>query len=303
MASSRNLWPLTFCALIPALLIAQPEWKLRAWLLTEEATHLAELGQHRKALGLFQQAFELDALTRTHCYDAVSCALAVGDTAVANKLLSMGVRHGFDPHTYSGAADLQTHLQSPASQSFRNGWQHDREVFAASCDSMLIKEIEAMHDADQAARRGKGYTDETRRVDSLNFEKLIALVEKSGFPNAQALGLSVGSVHLLLWHHRPPEYPNSAQWQRTLPHIRTAMAKGNLGPNYLCMFDDMADSEEGKPQRYGTLLYYYSPQPDQIFLVDRQTLNRNRASVGLGPIEWSAEAAGIDLSKVRFATK
>ena len=76
MASSRNLWPLTFCALIPALLIAQPEWKLRAWLLTEEATHLAELGQHRKALGLFQQAFELDALTRTHCYDAVSCALA-----------------------------------------------------------------------------------------------------------------------------------------------------------------------------------------------------------------------------------
>jgi hypothetical protein len=67
------------------------------------------------------------------------------------------------------------------------------------------------------------------------------------------------------------------------------------------MFDDMADFEESKPQRYGTLVFYFNQQPDLIYLLDKGTLNQNRASVGLGPIEWSAMAASIDLNSVRFA--
>ncbi len=301
MAGTIRIGHLAFCALIPALLHAQPDWKLRASLLNAEAAHLAAVGQHREALVLSQQRFESDELSRTHCFDAVSSALAVGDTALANKLLSMGVQHGFDPSAFSGASDLQAHLRSPASLTFRNGFQRDRQTFAARCDSALINEIEIMREADQSARRGKGCTDETRRVDSLNFEQLIALVEKHGFPTERSLGLSVGSVHLLLWHHRPPEYPRTAQWRRMLPRIQEAIAKGDLAPNYLCMFDDMADFEAGKPQRYGTLVNYFNQQPDMIFLTDRATLNANRASVGLGPIEWDAEEAGMDLSKARFA--
>ncbi len=59
--------------------------------------------------------------------------------------------------------------------------------------------------------------------------------------------------------------------------------------------------EEGRPQPYGTLLFYFSQQPELIHLADRETLNRDRASVGLGPIEWSAQEAGIDLGTVHFA--
>ena len=67
------------------------------------------------------------------------------------------------------------------------------------------------------------------------------------------------------------------------------------------MFDDFAAFDPGAPQPWGTLLFYFSSQPDLIYLADRESLNRNRASVGLGPIDWTAEEAGVDLSKVRFA--
>lgn len=280
---------------------AQPEWKLRASLLNEEALHSAAIGEHQKALALFHQVFDLDEPSRTHCYDAVSSALAIGDAASANQLLSMGVQHGFDPMAFSSAADLQAHLRSQESLPFRSGWQRDQEAFASRCDSALIKAIEAMREADQAARRGKGYTEETQHVDSLNFEHLIALVEMHGFPTEREIGLSVGSVHLLLWHHRAPEYPRSAQWRRMLPLVQAAIAKGEVSPSYLCMFEDMAAFEEDRPQPYGTLLFYFNQQPDLIHLADRETLNSDRASVGLGPIEWSAQEAGIDLSTVRFA--
>lgn len=86
-----------------------------------------------------------------------------------------------------------------------------------------------------------------------------------------------------------------------LPRIRSAIEKGGVPPSYLCMFDDMAVFEQGRPQPYGTLLFYFSQQPELIHLADRDTLNRDRASVGLGPIEWSAQQAGVDLGTVRFA--
>ncbi|MBL0043133.1 MAG: hypothetical protein IPP33_01575 [Flavobacteriales bacterium] len=49
--------------------------------------------------------------------------------------------------------------------------------------------------------------------------------------------------------------------------------------------------------RYGTLLYYYHER-GHIKLMDRAELNRNRALVGLLPIEDFAIQFGIDLDAV-----
>lgn len=298
--AARAIVILPLLAAGPLVVRAQPEWKLRASLLHSEASYLADKGEHQSALALFSQAFDLDPLSRTHCFDAISCALAVGDTALANSLLSMGVQHGFDPKLYSGANDLQEHLRGPRSIGFRSRWQADRAVFAASCDSALIDAVEALHDADQAARRGKDYTKETRRIDSLNFEKLITLVEQHGFLTERLLGHSTGSVQLLLWHQRAPHYPNSSQWQRLLPHIRIAIANGDLSPSYLCAFDDHAAQEANEPMPYGTLIGYFRNYLDTIKLPARDALNARRRMVGLGPIEWDAAMLGIPMEALPF---
>lgn len=52
---------------------------------------------------------------------------------------------------------------------------------------------------------------------------------------------------------------------------------------------------------YGALLTFNRKETSKWYLVDRATLNANRASVGLGPIEDFAFRTGLDLSKARFA--
>lgn len=281
---------------------AQVDKVTQASLIAEEAEYLSEMGEHARALVLFERCYELDPSRSIYPFNAIISALSLGDTTRANDLLSKGVQHGFQPEKAIGIAVLQAHLADAASFRFRSGWDRDREIFRARAETALIRELEAMAAADQGARRD-GYTDETKRVDSLNFERLLTLVERRGFPTAMQVGPAVGNVWLLLWHHRAPEYPQTPHWQRMLPLIAKAINEGTLPASYLCMFDDFADFDAGRPMRYGTLLYYFHQQPDLLYFVDRETLDSNRASVGLGPIAWSAEMAGVDLGKARFAER
>lgn len=279
----------------------QPAWKLQASVLNQEAAHLATTGNHLQALEKYKASFTLDPWSSMYCYDAVSSAIACGDPISANALLSLGVQHGFDPKTYTGALDLQEHLTSDASIPFRTNWSNDRMTFASTADPALIEEIIDLAEADQAVRKRNGSAFEEARTDSTNFESLLRIVEKRGFPTPQKVGLTSGLVWLLLWHHPAPEYPASWQWLRVLPYIRSAIEAGDLSPSFLCMFEDYSDHEAGRPMRYGTLLGFFQRTPERLYFIDHLTLDRDRASVGLGPLEWTAAELGFDLGKVRFA--
>lgn len=301
--STQTLRSVVFLALWTGVfnLQGQPAWKLRASALYQEATHLTANGDHLQALENYKAAFALDPWSSMYCYDAVSSAIAAKDPSSANALLSLGVQHGFDPKTYTGALDLQEHLTSDASLPFRRSWSNDRKIFASTADSALIEQLIDLAEADQSVRKRNGSAVDEARTDSTNFESLLRIVEKRGFPTAQKVGLTSGVVWLLLWHHRAPEYPDSEQWLRILPFVRSAIEVGDLSPSFLCMFDDYADFVVGRPMRYGTLLGYFRGTPEHLYFVERGTLDRDRAFVGLGPIEWTAAELGVDLNNVRFA--
>jgi len=235
-------------------------------------------------------------------FDAIQACLLDGQLQKANEFLSIAVRHGFVPEIFRFDSLLVGHLARGASKKFRDGRREDELVFASKADSALIKELDAMYQRDQHVRKKGSDPAAMHPVDSANFERLIEICEQRGFPRSEELGNGMGNVFSLLWHHRSPEYPDSEQWKRILPYIQAIIAAGELSPAFLCMFDDYADHEAGRPMRYGALLGYYQSVPEMIFLMDRVQLDRNRASVGWGPVSRLAEQLEMDLSTLRFAT-
>lgn len=302
----RRMIPVKFLSALGAVPLAytavlgQAEIKLRSSLLLDSAATLVAQGEHIAAVDVFAEAFALDPWQASIYMDAVSSALAAKEPDEANRFLSQGVQHGFEPTLFIGAEDLSAHLASDASLPFRERWPEDKLVFGATADSVFIKQLDSLRHEDQRYGREIETMRATRRIDSLNFDLLIRYSEQHGFPNPHVLGHSFGTVQLLLWHHRDT-YPASDQWQRMLPFIRKAMDEGTLSPSFLSMFDDFSDEEAGRPMRFGSLLSYFGRYPDKLYFVPREELNRNRASVGWSSIENFAIQVGTDLSKARFA--
>lgn len=100
----------------------------------------------------------------------------------------------------------------------------------------------------------------------------------------------------MFWHHWL-ELGKTAKTERFWTLTEQAIDNGEVQPDYLCSFVDRGDFDAGRPMRYGTLLSYFRNEK-HIRLIDRQELNRNRASVGLESIEDFALLMGMDLDAI-----
>jgi len=284
------------------LLFGQADNVRRACLLFDKGDALAAQGHPTDALALYGQGLALDPWAFYSAFDAFHWALGIKDTAQAEALLCQGVGHGLNVGLFSDDAQLQAFLERPRAGQFRARLEEGHRAFGSFADSTFIHVLDSLLTEDQRYRNSGGLdTKAMGIVDSLNFEYLIRYFGKHGFPDPHRLGHARGDLDILLWHHRGSEYPGSSQWQCALPYIRHTMAAGGLRPDFLSMFDDYSDKEAGRPMRYGVLLFYYSSYPAELYLVDRSTLNANRAAIGRGPIEEAAIVAGVDLRQVRFA--
>ena len=283
------------------MLCGQASVTLKASLLFDKASTLAAQNQPKQALQAYEQAFKLDPWSFYNYLDAFTIALEVGDTVQANGLLSAGVRHGLNLYVFTDLPQLQGFLESSSSRPFREHRAENERAFAAIADSSFIRILDSLVTEDQRYRSSTANVEPMNRTDSLNFEYLIRYFGKHGFPDPHAIAYGIGDLHLLLWHHRGNEYPGPSQWQQILPYFRKAMEDGTLKPSFLVMFDDFADCTAGRPMRYGSLIGYYRNVPEKLYFTDREQLNRNRAAVGLGPIEDAAIVYGVDPGSLRFA--
>jgi tetratricopeptide (TPR) repeat protein len=295
-------WLLLGCLLLfTGELPAQRDMRVRSALLLGQAEVLMAEGKAAEAMDHYQRSFALDPWGGFAYFNAVMAALAAGDTAAANAFLSAGVQHGFDTGVITGDDDFIAFLSSPASRPFHERKAQDQAIWATHADSTLIKVLDSLVVEDQRYRQAQAADLRNRHLtDSLNFEYLIDHCERNGFPDPRGLGHGIGDLHLLLWHHRSPEYPDSDQWQRMLPHIQRAVGAGLLGPGFLCAFDDFSSWERGEPMRWGVLVSYFAQVPEEIYLADPETMDRDRASVGLTPIRDALRLAGLGEKQVRF---
>ncbi|MBK9598999.1 MAG: hypothetical protein IPO60_11940 [Flavobacteriales bacterium] len=263
----------------------------------ERAETAAAHGKHAQAMDTYDSAFALLPFMGYDYFDAVVNALKAGSDERANELLIQGTENGL---ILKGQYDSTLHsfLQSERCMPYLNMQDYMRARWLSHADTVLMRKLRNVGSWYVMVEDSSGNT--VQVTDSSAFVRLMALVKESGWPTPLTVGSDFYRAQSLLFNQLY-DYPASPKWQQILPYIQTAMNRGALPPDFLAPFQDMADIDKGKPTTYGVMLAFYSEDPSKWDLVDRATLNKNRASIGLGPVEDFAFRYNIDLSNARFA--
>lgn len=257
------------------------------------ASALTEQGDRASALATMDSVFTELRLTCWAFVAATESALILGDTVRATKYLGRVYANGGAPIlTYS----------DPIKGVLARGF-HEPELsyllasmdeWASAADSTWINALVEMKELDQSHRADDALT---RHNDSLNLERLITLTEHRGFPSPAIVGSSFGIVELLLWHHRF-ELGQNSRLDYYCDLARMAMNECQIAPSFLAGLIDMQAWNENKAMPYGSLISYFRNQLDTLHLPELATLNANRASVGLEPMEAFARMVDIPLEKL-----
>ncbi len=246
-------------------------------------------GGPQAALAAYDGALPCAPWALWHFIEASATALQFGDTAKAmGYVVELHRRGGAPLIAYS--PEIKGVFAKGIAPTRRATLDMADHTWSERADSIWIKALIEMKELDQSDRSDE---DVYLKNDSINLERLLTMTLERGFPTAAKVGASYGIVHLLLWHHRG-ELGRSPSFERYIGLVQKAMDLGDVEPDFLCGLRDYDDHEAGRALRYGTLLNYFSGT-GHVELVERNELNRNRASVGLPPIEDFASQMGLDL--------
>ncbi len=224
-------------------------------------------------------------------------ALAAGRDDKANNLLIQATENGF---VVEGMyqPDLQAFLLSDRSMPYLNMRDYMKARWLAHADTTAIRKRKDIGSWEVLIVDSIGSV--TKGTEPEAFDRLIAFAKEYGWPTP----LNVGSAFYMtqnLLLEQLDNYPDNPKWQQVLPYIRSAMDRGALPPDYLAPFQDMEDIKQGVPMTYGIMLSYYREDPSKWYVVDHATLEKNRRSVGLGPIKDFLFRYDLDPSLMRYA--
>lgn len=222
--------------------------------------------------------------------EAMNTALSMGDTSRAVGYLEKLYAWGGQPMlTYSDP--IKGLLAKGFAEHDLVRLQDAQKKWADRADSTWIRALKEMHILDQSHREFDALT---QHNDSINLERLIHLTEDRGFPSPDKVGASFGTVTLLLLHHRA-ELNMNDRLRFFVSLAQKAIEDCRIEPSFLTWIFDFEAREAGEPTPYGTLTGYFRNDLEQFRLPDQETLNANRARVGLLPIQYEADLLGIQL--------
>lgn len=265
-------------------------------LCVDRARTAAAHGAHQEAIAIYDSAFALVPFMAYDQFLAAVNAVQAGDDARANDLLISATENGltvdglYDP-------DLQIFLLSERCMPYLNMRDYMTARWLAHADTAMIRQLA---DIPFDVIREDSMGGVQRSIDPAAFDALLALARQSGWPTPITVGSHFLRAQRILFELLD-HYPDSPEWQQALPYIRSAMARGALPPDYLTIFQDLADLDQGKPMTYGVMLAYFRETPDKWYVVDRARLEKNRRAVGLGPLEDELFRDHLDPKLVRYA--
>ncbi len=184
-------------------------------------------------------------------------------------------------------------------------------ISLATADS-LIRELSVIEESDQYYRQQmeavqqksggdskdmKQLMCSMKKADSLNLAKVSAILERYGWPGAEAIGSSANTTLFMVIQHS-----DLAQQDRYLPVMRKAVKEGKASASQLALLEDRVALLHHQKQRYGSQVKWdmktneYSLLP----LEDPQHVDERRKAVGLQPLkdylksccdlDWNVEA-------------
>ncbi len=176
----------------------------------------------------------------------------------------------------------------------------DRYLRQQVPDSVYLKRLRAMSDADQNAR--KMLDSEQRKdsvwrvihaVDSANLIELKQLIDERGFPTLSKVGYQCCNLASLIAQHQPPEF---LHWY--LGQAKAAADTGDFDLKWIAYMTDRDLNRQGKPQLYGTQLHGQDGITALSPIEDIEHLAERRERANLGPIE--NYLASYDLTEILF---
>ncbi len=267
-------------------------------------------GDSTKAIAHYMNAFKFKSYTPFDHLKAISLLTKNSQYESAAKLIEEVLTMGYSFSSIENK-ELKGLKKTPYWSEILTKKDSLVNVYTESLDKEWIKLLENMTYADQEIRRPymKSLKDSILRgktlfamelVDSINFSNLLKRTKSSGFPNYKNVGyLGVSNAWLILWHHRGTEYSTNPMWTEIKPYIEKEIKEGKLPKDFLVMFIDHNEIENGRPMIYGSLFGYYRGQPeyDTLEVFEKDMLNKRRAEKGLAPIELWFESMKLPIPK------
>ncbi len=275
---------------------AQRQKFIRYNQLRTTASSLAEHGDFIGAGALYDSAFALIPWVAYDHVPAVLNAIHAGADPQANRLLLEAVENGLKVEQYY-SPDLLGFLNSERARPFLNDWGYMQMRFLAHADTAAITELHSIGTGKKFVQDENGEV--SVLADSSAIDRFVALVQLRGFPTALNVGPVSMNVRRLL-ADQAPDYPDGHYWRLLLPFINKEIVRGTLEPEFLCLFQDIADHDDGRPLTFGVAMQRYLDEP-HILLDARSRIEAARASLGLEPIDKAIRSLETYEAKFRFA--
>ena len=165
----------------------------------------------------------------------------------------------------------------------------------------LRAELERIHELDQRDRLNvHNYITGAQKdsvishmvlQDSLNFARVTAIIDSSGWLGPDAVGAKASQALFLVLQHADARPAVQAAY---LPVMRDAVANGDAHPHELAMLEDRVAVNSGKPQIYGSQIGWKDGKPYMRAIADEEHVNERRKAVGLEPLEDYVRRFGLE---------
>ena len=117
------------------------------------------------------------------------------------------------------------------------------------------------------------------KYDSINVIKVVAIIDKYGWPGPDVVGRSGNSAVFLVIQHA-----DSATQDKYLPVMREAVKNNKAEPSALALLEDRVALKHGKKQIYGSQITGDANGNFLAPLEDPDNVDKRRAEMGLQPL-------------------
>ena len=171
-----------------------------------------------------------------------------------------------------------------------------RAGYTGPLDFKLILELREILQADQSIRHRRqdvaeqfGTDSEQHQAvidsmlisDSLNLEKVAAIINQHGYPGKTLVGEQLSHAAFLVLQHA-----DLKTQEKYLPLLMDAAEQGELGKSFLPLMIDRIRVKKDQPQLYGTQFFYNEKGEIDFFPIeDEAGLDKRRAEMGLEPFD------------------
>jgi hypothetical protein len=208
-------------------------------------------------------------------------SLVLAITVVCSVTVAVSARQqgGALPTGATGSAPTNPALRAELLKMLEEDQRHRKELAetmkeGAKADADRVRRI----DMEQAA------------LDEANLQKLVKILDGSGWPTAAAVGADARQGVFLVLQHAPIEVQ-----EKYLGAARNAAAAGELERSNLALLEDRVLMRRGKNQIYGTQLRS-NPTTHQLEvwpIDDEANVDARRKAVGLEPLADYVKRFGL----------